>query len=166
MGQRPERSDEAATPRRSAMKVVVANQPRILRESIAMAITTLNEVEVVIGAAHEAAILRSVKQHKPDCLILSLEFRDANPRLCRAVLTQHPQTFILAIGPRTLTVYWFEVIVRSAHKECSLSTILEILRANAPELKNESAAKPERHHEEMLPSSLPATVSEANHYEP
>jgi DNA-binding NarL/FixJ family response regulator len=148
------------------MKVVVANQPRILRESLAMALAAQGQVEVVIGSANAAAILCSVKQHKPDCLILSLEVREANPRLCRAVLTRHPQTFILAIGPRTLTVYWFEVIVRSAHKECSLSTILETLRANAPELKNESAAKPERHHEEMLPSSLPATVSEANHYEP
>jgi hypothetical protein len=100
----------------------------ILRESIAMAIVTLDDVEVVIGAAHEAAILRSMKQHKPDWLILSLEFRHANPRLCRAVLSQHPETFILGIGPRTLTVYWYEVIVRSAREECSLQTILDFLR--------------------------------------
>ncbi len=115
------------------MRIVVANQPRILRESIAMAISTLDEVEVVIGAAHEAAILRSVKQHKPDCLILSLEFRDANPRLCWAVLSQFPQTLILAIGPKTLTVYWFEVIVRSERRECSLQSILNLLRAKPTE---------------------------------
>jgi hypothetical protein len=90
------------------------------------------EVEVAIGDPHEAAILRSVKQHKLDYLILSLEFRDANPRLCR-VLSQFPQTLILAIGPKTLTVYWFEVIVRSERRGCSLQSILGLLRAKPTE---------------------------------
>ncbi len=122
------------------MRVVVANQPRILRESIAMAITTLGEVEVAIGAPHEAAILRSVKQHKPDCLILSLDFRDANPRLCRAILSRYPQTLILAIGPKTLTVYWFEVIVRSERRECSLQSILALLQTNVTERTTDAAS--------------------------
>ncbi len=115
------------------MRVVVANQPRILRESIAMAIATQSEVEVVIGAAHAAAILRSVQQHKPDCLILSLEVREANPRICRTVLSRFPQTLILAIGPKTLTVYWYEVIMRSARKECYLQSILDLLRMRLTE---------------------------------
>jgi chemotaxis response regulator CheB len=110
------------------MKVVVANQPRILRESLAMALAAQGQVEVVIGSANAAAILCSVKQHNPDCLILSLEVREANPRICRAVLSQYPETLIFAIGPKTLTVHWFDVIVRSARKECSLQTILDLLR--------------------------------------
>ncbi len=115
------------------MKVVVANQPRILRESIAMAIATIDEVEVLIEVPHEEAILLSVKQHKPDCLILSLEVREANPRICRAILSRFPQTLILAIGPKTLTVYWFELIVRCARKECSLQSILDLLRTKLTE---------------------------------
>jgi DNA-binding NarL/FixJ family response regulator len=115
------------------MRVVVANQPRILRESIATALAVQGEIEVVVGAANAAAILRSVEQHKPDCLILSLEVREANPRICRAVLSQHPQTLILAVGPKTLTIYWFEVVVRSARKECSLQSILDLLRTKLVE---------------------------------
>jgi hypothetical protein len=115
------------------MRVVVANQPRILRESLAMALAAQGQVEVIVGAANTAAILRAAKKHKPDCLILSLEVKDSNPRICRAVLTHHPQTLILAIGPRTLTVYWFEVIVRSERKECSLQSILNLLRAKPTE---------------------------------
>ncbi len=47
------------------MRVLVANQPRILRECIAAAIAMQGEVEVVLEAANAAAILRSVQQHKP-----------------------------------------------------------------------------------------------------
>ncbi len=143
------------------MRVVVANQPRILRESIAMAIATLDEVEVLIEVPHEEAILRSVRQHKPDCLILSLEVREANPRICRAVLSRFPRTLILAIGPKTLTVYWFEVIVRSERRECSLATILGLLRTNVSALKNEAPEKSERHHEERMSPPLYAAASDS-----
>jgi DNA-binding NarL/FixJ family response regulator len=116
------------------MRVVVANQPRILRECLAIALAAQGQIEVIAGAANTAPILRAVKKHKPDFLILSLEVKDSNPRICRAVLTQHPQTLILAIGPRTLTVYWVEVVVRSARRECSLQSILDLLRSRATDL--------------------------------
>jgi hypothetical protein len=110
------------------MKVLVANQPRILKECLAVAITVPGKIEVVTEAANTAAILRAVEQHKPACVILSLEVREANPRICRAVLARSPQTLILAIGPKTLLVYWFELIVRSRRLECSLQSILDLLR--------------------------------------
>jgi DNA-binding NarL/FixJ family response regulator len=115
------------------MRVVVANQPRILKECLAVAIGTQNEVEVVVGAANATAILRSVQEFKPDCLILSLEARDVSPRICRTVLSRYPQTLILAIGPKTLTVYWFEMVMRHVRKECSLETILDLLRTKLVE---------------------------------
>ena len=33
------------------------------------------------------------------------------------------------MGPKTLTVYRFEVVVRSARRECSLQSILDLLRS-------------------------------------
>jgi DNA-binding NarL/FixJ family response regulator len=82
------------------MKLVVANQPRILRECLAIALAAQGEIEVIAGAANTAAILRAVQKHKPDCLILSLELKDNNPRICRAVLTQYPQTHVIAPDQR------------------------------------------------------------------
>jgi DNA-binding NarL/FixJ family response regulator len=123
------------------MRVVVANQPRLLRESIAAALAVQGEIEVAVGAANAAAIVRSVEQHKPDCIILSLEVREANPRICRTVLSRYPQTLILAIGPKTLTVYWFDVIVRSARKECSLQSIFDLLRSKPTEIRLDATSR-------------------------
>ncbi len=113
------------------MTVVVANQPRLLKECIA----AHGEVE----AASSEAIVRSVERHKPDCLILSLETRDASPRICRTVFSQYPYTLILAVGPKTLTVYWYEIIVCSECRECSLQSILDLLRVKACTAEKESA---------------------------
>jgi hypothetical protein len=106
-----------------------------------MAISTQNEVEVIVGAANAAAILRSVQQHKPDCIILSLEVRGISPRICRTVLSRYPETLILAIGPKALTVYWHEVILRSARKECSLQSILDLVQSKQTD--RASTAAPE-----------------------
>ncbi len=82
------------------MKVVVANQPRILRGvPRLLRWPPREEIEVIAGAANTATILRAMQQHRPDCVILSLEGPEANPRICRAVLTQHPKTLILPSAP-------------------------------------------------------------------
>ncbi len=145
------------------MRVLVANQPQLLRECLAVAIARKNGVEVAIAAASAAAILRSVQDFQPDCLILSLEVRQANPGICRTVLNRYPQTLILALGPKTLTAFWFDVIVRSVRTECSLRSILDVLQTDACRLENESALKSGRHHEERMPSLLQAAAPEASH---
>ncbi len=104
-----------------------------------MAISTQDKVEVIVGAANAAAILRSVQEFKPDCLILSLEVRGISPRICRTVLSRYPETLILAVGPKTLTVYWYEVIVRSARKECSLQSILDLVQSKQTERASTTA---------------------------
>ncbi len=115
------------------MKVVIANQPRIVRECLAVAIGNQRGVEVVTEAANTAAILRAVQQHKPVCVILSLEQRSDGPRVCRAILAKSPGAKILAIGPRTLAVFWHDVIVRSERKTCCLRVILDELQPKRSE---------------------------------
>lgn len=122
------------------MRVLVANRPRILRECIAMAIAMQGEIEVEVEvanameAANAMAILGSVQEFKPDCLIVSLPETRPSPRICRLVLNRSPRTLILAIGPRTLTVYSFEERMRCVRRECSLQSILDLLRIKLTEI--------------------------------
>jgi hypothetical protein len=109
------------------MRVLLANQPQILRESLALAIAAQREVEVKLETASASTILRTVCIYKPHVLTLSLRETCSNPRMCRVILARSPDTLILALGLKKITVYWWEETMQSCRLDCSFQSILDLL---------------------------------------
>lgn len=65
---------------------MVANQPRLMRESLTYTIADQNDVEIVGQAEDVAEIPDLVEETGPDCVIISPEKPGERPQICDALL--------------------------------------------------------------------------------
>jgi chemotaxis response regulator CheB len=112
------------------VRVLVANQPRLIRELLLETISDQPDIEVVGEVQNEADILLAVEQNRPDFLIVALDKRRSHPPVCALLLEKFPDMKILALAPeRNLTVfYWASIDIHSLDLEASEEGILEVLR--------------------------------------
>jgi chemotaxis response regulator CheB len=112
------------------VRVLVANQPRLMRELLLETISDQPDIEVVGEVQNEADILLAVEQNRPDFLIVALDNHRSRPPVCALLLEKFPNMKILALAPeRNLTVfYWASIDIHSLDLEASEEGILEVLR--------------------------------------
>src|SRR5260370_42266029 len=79
-----------------AIRVAVANQPRMMREVLAMSLASEEDVEVVAQISDEAEISRGIEETTPEFLIVSLDSRRFGPSAREDVLQRHPGIQIMA----------------------------------------------------------------------
>lgn len=117
----------------SAVRVLVANKPRLMQELVLATISDQPDIEIVGQVQNDEEIENAVAQTRPDFLIVALEKSDRLPRTCRAVLEQHPHMKIIAIAPnRNSTMfYWTSLNIRSNRIESSEESVLSVLRGKA-----------------------------------
>ncbi len=117
----------------SAIRVLVANKPRLMQELVLATISDQPDIEIVGQVQNEEDIENAIKQTRPDFLIVALEKSDRLPRPCRTVLENHPQMKIIAIAPnRNSTIfYWTSLNIRSNRIESSEESVLSALRGKA-----------------------------------
>jgi len=117
----------------SAVRVLVANKPRLMQELVLATISDQPDIEIVGQVHHDEEIENAVAQTRPDFLIVALEKSDRLPRPCRAVLEQYPHMKIIAIAPnRNSTMfYWTSLNIRSNRIESSEESVLGVLRGKA-----------------------------------
>jgi DNA-binding NarL/FixJ family response regulator len=116
-----------------AIRVAVANRPRLMRDLIAATFADQSDIEVVAQIQDESEILRIVEETIPEFLIIELESRDHRPELCDALLQRHPELKILALSADgSSTVFYAALLeIRAIPLETSEAGILEALRANS-----------------------------------
>ena len=117
----------------SAVRVLVANKPRLMQELVLATISDQPDIEIVGQVQNDEEIENAVAQTRPDFLIVALEKSDRLPRACRAVLEHHPHMKIIAIAPnRNSTMfYWTSLNIRSNRIESSEESVLSVLRGKA-----------------------------------
>ena len=117
------------------IRVIVANQPRLMRELVLATIADQADIEVAGETQNEAEITELVERVRPDVLIIALPEPETRPGLCGFLLGRYPQMRILAIAPgRNQSIfYWAFVDIRSCPVQTSENGILSALR-NQPEL--------------------------------
>ena len=112
------------------IRVVVANQPRLMRELV---LETINEqlgIEIVAEIEDDSAIVETVDATHPDCLIITLDEFDQRPPLCEILLRRHPQMTILALAPErnSSVFFWASLDIHERPAESSEAGILNALR--------------------------------------
>jgi chemotaxis response regulator CheB len=128
------------------IKVLIANQPRLMRDLVVATVSEQPDIEVVDIVEDEAMILESAEQKHPDFLIIGLDRSDARPPLCDVLLDRFPHLCILALAAdRNSTIfYWASLNIRANRIEHSEEGILNALRgrkliASAPGEVNDNS---------------------------
>jgi len=116
------------------VRVLVANQPRLMRELIMTTIADQPDIELVGEVGKQADIAEAVEQSRPDVLILAMDDREKYPVLCGFLLGRYPEMRILALAPEQnrALFYWAIVDIRSKPLESSEAGILEAMRQKPP----------------------------------
>src|SRR4029077_4051588 len=111
------------------LRVVVANQPRLIRELVLETIMEHPEIEIVAEIQNEDEIAQIVDGIHPDFLIMSLDESGQRPALCDSLLRRNPEMKILALAPagNVSTLFWASHEIHSSSIEASETGILNTL---------------------------------------
>jgi chemotaxis response regulator CheB len=120
-----------------AIRVLVANRPRLMRELILETLADQPGIEVAGEVTDEVEIPDHVNQTLPDVLVIALDESGERPGICETILRAHPELRILAVASRQnrAICYWasFEIHshdfeIHSGDIEPSEAGILNALR--------------------------------------
>jgi chemotaxis response regulator CheB len=114
----------------NAVRVLVANRPRLLREMVLSALAEQKGINVVGEADDERDVPEMVERTKPDFLLIGMEEGRKRPRLCDVLLKQYPSLRIIAVAPSSSLgiFYWASFEIHSATLEASEEGLLEVIR--------------------------------------
>jgi len=115
------------------VRVLVANQPRLMRELIMHTIADQPDIELVGEVEKRRDLTEAVEQTRPDVLILAMDERDKSRAQCGFLLGRYPEMRILALAPdqNRALFYWATLDIRSKPLESSETGILNAVRQRA-----------------------------------
>lgn len=121
------------------IRILVANQPRLMREIVRTALSRHPDMEVVGEIESEIEILPALARMKPHCLIIAQEESGVRPAICDEVFDKYPRMKILAVAPgRDDSVfYWASMEIHLSRIETSEEGVLNALRGNLGDLEGQ-----------------------------
>lgn len=116
------------------VRVLVANQPRLMRELVMTTIGDQPDIELVGDVREGEDLTETVEQVRPDVLILAMDQHDRYQAQCGFLLGRYPEMKILALAPREnrALFYWAIVEIRTKPLESSEEGILKAVRQRSP----------------------------------
>ena len=117
----------------NAIRVLVANRPRLIRELILTTFADQPDIEIVGEVTDESEIPAIVAKTLPDFLVIALDDSTKRPAVCDTVLRHHPEMRIIAVAPnQNYSVhYWASLDIHSTDIEASEEGILSAVRNKA-----------------------------------
>ncbi len=116
------------------IRVLVANQPRLMRELTMATIADQPDIELIGEVGNQDDLTDAVEHSRPDVLILAMDERDKYRVQCGFLLGRYPDMRIIALAPEQnrAQFYWAFVDIRSKAMESSEEGILAAVRQRAP----------------------------------
>ncbi len=114
------------------IRVLVANQPRLMRELIMATIADQPDIELIGEVGNQENLADAVAQSRPDVLIVAMD-EHKNPVQCGFFLGRYPEMRILALAPEQnrALFYWAILDIRTKALESSEAGILDAMRQGA-----------------------------------
>ncbi|HUA14865.1 MAG TPA: hypothetical protein VMG31_06185 [Verrucomicrobiae bacterium] len=115
------------------IRVLIANQHRLMRELIRTTIADQPDIELVGEVGKQEDLAETVAQTRPDVLIVAMDEREKYRAQCGFLLGRYPEMKILALAPEQnrALFYWAIVDIRSKSLESSEAGILSAMRQQA-----------------------------------
>jgi chemotaxis response regulator CheB len=113
-----------------AIRVLVANRPRLMRETILSTFADQPDIEIVGEVVDDSEIVESVKKTLPNFVVIALDRPGERPRVCDDLLREHPEVRIIAVAPAKnyVVYYWASLDIHSSNIEPSEEGMLNALR--------------------------------------
>src|SRR5260370_42703830 len=91
-----------------AIRVLVANHPRLARELLLATFADQPDIEIVGEVTEESDIPESVKRTLPNFVVIALDQTGIRPRICDDLLREHPEVRVIAGAPKNnyIVYYW------------------------------------------------------------
>lgn len=115
-----------------SIRVLVANRPRLLRETILTTFADQPDIEIVGEVADEAEIMECVKNTLPNFVVIALDEPGNRPRVCDELFREHPEVRVIAVAPANnyIVYYWASLDIHSSNIEASEEGVLNALRGS------------------------------------
>jgi len=114
-----------------SIRVLVANRPRLMRETILSTFADKPDIEIVGEVIDDSEIIESVKKTLPNFVVIALDRPGERPRVCDDLLREHPEVRIIAVAPAKnyVVYYWASLDIHSSNIEASENGMLNALRS-------------------------------------
>ena len=114
-----------------AIRVLVANRPRLMRELILTTFADQPDIEIVGEVGDESEISESVKRTLPNFVVIALDQPGKRPAICDELLREHPEVRVIAVAPErnSIVYYWASLYIHSNDIEASEEGILNAMRS-------------------------------------
>jgi chemotaxis response regulator CheB len=114
-----------------AIRVLVANRPRLMRETILSTFADQPDIEIVGEVVDDSEIIESVKKTLPNFVVIALDRPGERPRVCDDLLREHPEVRVIAVAPAKnyIVYYWASLDIHSSNIEASEEGMLNALRS-------------------------------------
>jgi chemotaxis response regulator CheB len=114
-----------------AIRVLVANRPRLMRELILTTFADQPDIEIVGEVGDESEISESVKRTLPNFVVIALDNPGRRPAICDELLREHPEVRVIAVAPEKnfVVYYWASLNIHSNDIEASEEGILNVMRS-------------------------------------
>jgi len=113
-----------------SIRVLVANRPRLMRDSLLTTFADQPDIEIVGEVADEAEISETVTKTLPDVVVIALEHPGRRPHICDVLLREHPGVQVIAVAQETnyIVCYWASLEIHSNSIEASEEAMLTAMR--------------------------------------
>ncbi len=113
-----------------AIRVLVANRPRLMRELILTTFADQPDIEIVGEVTEESEISENIKKTLPNFVVIALDHPSRRPRLCDELLREHPEVRVIAVAPEknSIVYYWASLDIHCDNIEASEEGILNAMR--------------------------------------
>ena len=114
------------------IRVLVANRPRLIRETILATFADQPDVEIVGEVADDSEIIECVNRTKPNFVVIALDQPGSRPHVCDDLLREHPEVRVIAVAPAKnyIVYYWASLDIHSSNIEASEEGVLNALRGS------------------------------------
>ena len=114
------------------IRVLVANRPRLMRETILTTFADQPDIEIVGEVADDSEIIESVKKTLPNFVVIALDQPGRRPAVCDDLLREHPDVRVIAVAPSKnyVVYYWASLDIHSSNVEASEEGMLNALRSS------------------------------------
>jgi chemotaxis response regulator CheB len=112
------------------IRVLVANRPRLMRETILTTFADQPDIEIVGEITDESEIFENVRKTLPNFVVIALDHPGERPPICDDLLREHPEIRVIAVAPAKnyVVYYWASLDIHSSNIEPSEEGVLNALR--------------------------------------
>ena len=113
-----------------AVRILVANRPKLMRELLLATLSEQNWIEVVGEVAETSDLSDCVDKTSPDLVVIDADEPGKRPHICDTLLRQHPQLRIIAVATQEnySVCYWASFDIHSDDVEASEEGLLTAVK--------------------------------------